>query len=44
MNKKTSCINENQFEKIINLIYNGSGDGKIRRSKEIAIMLTITGN
>jgi len=44
MNKKTSCINENQFEKIINLIYNGSGDGKVRRSKEIAIMLTITGN
>lgn len=44
MNKKTSCITDEQFNKIINLIYEGSHDGKIKKSKEIAIMLTITGN
>jgi len=43
-NKKTSCITDEQFNKIINLIYNGSSDGKIKPSEEIAIMLTITGN
>lgn len=44
MNKKTSCITDEQFNKIINLIYNGSSDGEIKPSEEIAIMLTITGN
>lgn len=44
MNRKTSCITEEQFNKIVNLIHDGSNDGKIRKSKEIAIMLTITGN
>jgi integrase len=44
MNKKTSCITDEQFNKIINLIYNGTSDGKIKPSEEIAIMLTITGN
>lgn len=43
-NKKTSCITDEQFNKIINLIYNGSSDGKIKPSEEIALMLTITGN
>lgn len=43
-NKKTSCITDEQFNKIIKLIYNGSSDGKIRSSEEIAIMLTVTGN
>lgn len=44
MNKKTSCITDNQFDTIVNLIYNGSSDGKIKPSEEIALMLTITGN
>ena len=44
MNRKTSCITDEQFYKIINLIHDGSGDGKIRKSKEIALILTITGN
>ena len=44
MNKKTSCITEEQFNKIINIIYNGTSNGKIKPSKEIALILTITGN
>lgn len=44
MNKKTSCITDEQFNKIVNLIHNGSGNGKIKKSKEIALILTITGN
>lgn len=44
MNKKTSCITEEQFNKIINIIYNGTNNGKIKPSKEIALILTITGN
>lgn len=44
MNRKTSCITEEQFNKIVNLIHEGSNDGKVRKSEEIAIMLTITGN
>ena len=44
MNKKTSCITDEQFNKIVNLIHDGSGDGKIKKSKEIALILTITGN
>ena len=43
-NKKTSCITDEQFNKIINLIYNGTSDGKIKPSEEIAIILTVTGN
>ena len=44
MNKKTSCITEKQFNKIVNLIHDGSHDGKIYKSEEIALILTITGN
>lgn len=44
MNKKTSCITDEQFNRIINLIHDGSNDGKIRKSEEIALILTITGN
>ena len=44
MNKKTSCITDEQFNKIISLIYNGTKDGKIKPSEEIARMLTVTGN
>lgn len=44
MNKKTACITDEQFNEIIGLIYNGSSDGKIKPSEEIAIILTITGN
>ena len=44
MNRKTSCITEKQFNEIIKLVYEGSHDGKIKKSEEIAIMLTITGN
>ena len=44
MNKKTSCITDEQFNRIISLMYNGSKDGKIKPSEEIAIMLTVTGN
>lgn len=44
MNKKTSCITDEQFNKIVNLIHDGSKDRKIKPSKEIAIMLTVTGN
>ena len=44
MNKKTSCITDEQFDKIVKLIYTGSSDGKIKPSEEIALMLTITGN
>lgn len=44
MNKKTSCITDEQFNRIINLIHDGSGDGKIKKSEEIALILTITGN
>lgn len=44
MNRKTSCITDEQFNKIVNLIHEGSGDGKIKKSEEIALILTITGN
>ena len=43
-NRKTSCINNKQFEEIIKIIYNGTEDGKIRANEEIALILTITGN
>ena len=43
-NRKTSCISEEQFNKIVNLIYEGTSDGKIKPSEEIALILTITGN
>ena len=43
-NKRTACITDEQFKEIINLIYNGSDDKKIKPSEEIAIMLTVTGN
>lgn len=44
MNKKTSCITDEQFNRIINLIHDGSGDGKIKKSEETALILTVTGN
>lgn len=42
MNKKTSCITNEQFNKIITILYNG--EGKIKPNKEMALILTITGN
>lgn len=44
MNRKTSCITDEQFNEIVKIINNGSGDGKIKKSEEIALILTITGN
>ena len=44
MNRKTSCITDDQFENLVNIIYKGTSDGKIKPSEEIALMLTITGN
>lgn len=42
MNKKTTCITDKQFDTIISLLYNGND--KIKPNKEMALMLTITGN
>lgn len=44
MNKKTSCINDKQFDEIINILNNGSALGSIKPNKEISLILTITGN
>lgn len=44
MNRKTSCITDEQFDNIINLLNNGSEYGVIRPNKEIALILTVTGN
>ena len=42
MNKKTTCITDKQFDTIISLLYNGND--KIKPNKEMAIILTVTGN
>jgi len=42
MNKKTTCITDEQFDAIINLLY--KGNGKIKPNKEMALILTVTGN
>ena len=44
MNRKTSCITDEQFDKIIDLLENGSEYGVIKPNKEIALILTVTGN
>lgn len=44
MNRKTSCITDKQFDEIISLLNNGSDLGMIRPNKEIALILTVTGN
>lgn len=42
MNKKTTCITDEQFDTIVSILFNGND--KIKKNKEMAIMLTITGN
>lgn len=42
MNRKTTCINDEQFTKIINILYDGTDN--IKPNKEIALILTVTGN
>lgn len=42
MNKKTACITDEQFDNIIKVLY--LGNEKIKPNKEMALMLTITGN
>lgn len=44
MNRKTCCITDDQFDTIIDLIENGSDMGIIKPNKEIALILTVTGN
>ena len=44
MNRKTSCITDEQFDNIIELLYKGSDLGLIRPNKQIALILTVTGN
>lgn len=44
MNKKTSCITDEQFDEIIGLLYKGSDLGIIKPNKQIAVILTVTGN
>ena len=42
MNRKTSCITNEQFNRIITILYNG--EANIKPNKEMALILTITGN
>lgn len=42
MNKKTTCITDEQFDTIVSILFNGND--KIKKNKEMAIMLTVTGN
>ena len=44
MNKKTTCITDEQFDNIINILFNGQPEAKIKPNKEMAIILTVTGN
>ena len=44
MNKKTSCITDEQFDEIIGLLYKGSDLGIIKPNKQIAVILIVTGN
>lgn len=42
MNKKTTCITDEQFDTIVKILY--MGNDKIKPNKEMALMLTVTGN
>lgn len=42
MNRKTACITDEQFNRIITILYNGEKD--IKPNKEMALILTVTGN
>ena len=42
MNRKTSCITDEQFNRIINILYNG--ESYIKPNREMALILTVTGN
>ena len=42
MNKTTTCITDEQFDTIVSLLY--KGNDKITPNKEMALMLTVTGN
>lgn len=44
MNRKTSCLTDEQFDEIINILENGTPINTIRPNKEMALILTITGN
>lgn len=42
MNRKTTCITDEQFNRIITILYNG--EANIKPNKEMALILTVTGN
>ena len=42
MNRKTACITDEQFNRIVTILYNG--ESYIKPNKEMALILTITGN
>ena len=42
MNRKTSCITDEQFNRIIGIMYHG--EANIKPNKEMAFILTVTGN
>ena len=42
MNRKTACITDEQFNRIITILYNGEKD--IKPNREMALILTVTGN
>jgi len=44
MNRKTSCLTDEQFDTIIEILENGTSLGIIKPNKEIATILTVTGN
>ena len=44
MNKKTTCITDEQFNNIINILFKGLPEANIKPNKEMAIILTVTGN
>ena len=42
MNRKTTCITDEQFNRIVTILYNG--EANIKPNKEMALILTVTGN
>lgn len=42
MNRKTTCITDEQFNRIVTILYNG--EANIKSNKEMALILTVTGN
>ncbi len=42
MNKRTTCITDDQFNRIINILHNG--EKEIKSNEEMALILTLTGN